>query len=418
MRRRTVVGTLGSLSLAGCLRLSREETDESGSEPSEPANDSPAERTEQGSDPSGNVIWVAPADGDSGDGSQEDPILDLQHALNVAEPGDTIRLKSGEYRTNVSTTNGGEPGTPITLTGPPDAVVRAAEGGKTVFGILHSHFHVRGLTFNGLADPDRMWEDEDAWARTVVSVSPGPRFEQGVDYLEDVVFKPHGVGNAGYTLVNVERTQGGEFGDFEVTGPAGAVYHPRMDDPAEAHHASIVNVGATTKTIEEYKPWDTLDRSRDIHVHHIDNSAGYHHSQFAIIRLGSENVTVEYCTDRNSGNETSGKDSVPAINVGGNNCTIRGNDVGDCRQGVELSAWTPIGMADAENWARNNDIYTNRFQGVAREVFLFHESSPEAQRTICDNRLVGVDGDEYAYATGECGGDVPDVAGIGHTADQ
>jgi hypothetical protein len=217
-------------------------------------------------------------------------------------------------------------------------------------------------------------------------------------------------------FVQLERTRDASIGNFEVTGPAGAEFHPEMTDPVESHVGHLIEIGASTKTIAEYKPWDGIDRTRNVRIHHVDNSAGYHHSTFATVRVGSENVTIEYCTDRNSGNETSGRDYVPALDVGGNNCVVRGNDVGDCRYGVALGAWTPTEMADADDWARNNDVYTNRFQSVSEDVFVFRDSTPEAQRVLCDNRLVGVGDDEYAYATGECDAADADAAGIGHTA--
>lgn len=417
MRRRTVVGTLGSLSVAGCLRLTSEETDGGDSPPSEEGNPDASEAENDRDDSGENPIWVAPGDGDSGDGTEADPIRDVQRALNIAEPGDTIRLKRGEYQRNISTTNGGEPNNPITLTGPPDAVIRPEESEWSMFGILHSHFHIKGITFDGLVDPDRKWEDKEAWTSNILTVSPRPRHEEGVDYIEDVVFEPHRVGNAGSTFVRLERTINATLGDFEVFGPVGAAYHPQMKDSEEGHFGSLFYVGTSPPHIEDDTPWNTLDRSRNIRIHHVDNSAGYHHSRFASLRTGTENVTIEYCTDRNAGNETSGREYVPAIEVEGNNCTVRGNDIGDCRQGIMFGAWTPTDLADADDWARNNDVYTNRFQSIDREVFTFHDSGPEVQRVLCDNRLVGVESDEYDYATGECK-DISEVDGIGHTAGQ
>jgi len=427
MYRRGALVALASLSTAGCLRLSAEE-DSGGDGTGSGANASGGDGGGGGSgDGSGDGlstdgaadIWVAPGDGrggEGGDGTEASPFSDVQHALNVAEPGDTIRLESGEYRQQLSTTTAGEPENPITLTGPPDAVVRGSEPGETVFGILHSHVHVTGLTFDGLVDPDRQWETPEAWADEIVTTGPGPRYEGGVDYISDVVFEPHAVRNARSGFVVARRTRDSSFGNFEVTGPAGAAFHPEMSDPVEGHWGNLFQVGTSPQTVAEHMPWDSLDRSRNVRIHHVDNSAGYHHSVFATVLAGAENVTVEYCTDRNAGNETSGQQYVPAVDVGGNNCTVRGNDLGDCRQGIQFGAWTPTDLAEAADWARNNDVYSNRLQGVERAAFAFQDSSPEVQRVLCDNRLVAVDDGEYGYATGECGGDVPSVDGIGHGA--
>lgn len=404
MHRRTALATLASLSTAGCLRMS------GGS-----AGESEDGGTGSGDGETDADVWVAP-DGE-GDGSADAPFGDVEQALDAAEPGETVSLQSGEYRLNGITHGGGEPDAPIEITGPEDAVLRAREGGTPVLAIIHSHVHVTGCTFDGLADPDRQWEAPDAWSRTVARVTPGPRYEgAGVGYLEDVVFEPHAMRNAGSTFVHVERTREASLGDFTVTGPAGGAFHPEMSDPVESHVGHLFQVGSSPPTIREYKPWDGLDRTRDVRIHHVDNSAGYHHSSFVDVRIGCEAVTVEYCTDRNAGNETSGQRIVPAVDVGGNNCTVRGNDLGDCRQGIALGAWAPSDQHDATDWARNNDVYSNRLQSVEASVFEFLESSPEAQRTLCDNRLVGVDEGDYEYATGDCGGGVAAVDGIGHGA--
>lgn len=400
MRRRSMLGALASFSLAGCLRLT-------------------GEQESAGGDDVSVDIWVEPGDGregEGGEGTEIAPFNHVQHALNVAEPGDTIWLKSGEYQQQFNTGGAGEPENPITLTGPQDAVVRASEPGETMFSILHSHVHVTGLTFDGLVDPDRKWETEDAWADDILVTGPGPRYEDGVNYIEDVVFEPHAVRNSAGGFVVIRRTRDSSFGDFEVTGPAGGAFHPDMSDPIEGHWANIFQVGTSPKTIEKYMPWDSLDRSRNIRIHNVDNSAGYHHSVFAIVQVGAEEITVEYCTDRNSGNENSGQEQMPAVDIGGNNCVVRGNDLGDCRQGIVFGAWAPNDMATESNWARNNDVYRNRLQTVSRDAFVFDESSPEVQRTLCANRLIGIDESEYSYATGDCGGDVPAVDGIGHDA--
>lgn len=411
MYRRSALVALASLSTAGCLRLSDEQSQDAA-----PSTDDDGGTQSNGDETPEADVWVAPG-GEGGDGSEDAPFTDIEEALSEADPGETVYVQSGEYRLNGTTHGDGKPGAPIELTGPEDAVLRAQEGQDPVFSILNSHVHVTGCTFDGLANPERQWTDPEVWSRTVVQISPGPRYEAaGVDYLEDVVFEPHAMRNAGSGFVHVERTRNAEIGDFELTGPGGGEFHPDMENALESHIGHVFSVGASPPTIQEYKPWDGLDRTRNVRLHHVNNSAGYHHSAFADVRVGAEEITVEYCTDRNAGNETSGKDIVPAVSIGGNNCTVRGNDFGDCRQGVSFGAWTPIDMADASNWARNNDVYSNRFQGVERDVFLFFDTTESAQRALCNNRLITDDESEYAYATGECDADVPSVDGIGYDA--
>ncbi|MEZ3115092.1 hypothetical protein RYH80_04055 [Halobaculum sp. MBLA0147] len=413
MRRRAALATIGAAVTGGCLRLTG--SDEASATPTAATGETgTAAAASSGERPTADV-WVAP-DGESGDGSRSAPFTNVRRAFEAVEPGDTLFFQSGEYRLNGRTLVGGEPDAPIEITGPPDAVLRAREAAGPVLGIVHSHVHLTGTTLDGLADPSRKWETPDVWADSVVEVSPGPRYESaGVEYLEDVVVEPHAIRNSGSAFVLLERTRDAAIGGFEVTGPAGAEFHPEMADPVESHVGNLIQIGASTKTIAEYKPWDGLDRTRNVRIHHVNNAAGHHHSSFAQIHVGAEAITVEYCTDRNAGNETTGKKWVPSVAVAGNNCTVRGNDFGDSRQGVVFSAWTPEGIAEASNWARNNDVYTNRLQRLSAAPFVFDESSPDAQRTFCDNRLVGIDG-SYDYATGECSTDVAAVDGIGHTA--
>lgn len=415
MNRRQALAGLLSLSVTGCLRLTEERGGGTESSNSGGSGTTGSDGTTP-ADGRAVDIWVAPG-GEGGDGSREAPFATLGPALNAAGAGDTVYLQSGEHRFNGQTRAAGDPGNPIEITGPPDAVVRAydADAGA-VLRINHSHVHVTGLTFDGLVDRDRQWESPEAWIRTVAEISPGPRFESdGVDYLEDVVFEPHAVRNSRIEFVNIERTRDASLGGFTVTGPAGAGFHPDMNDPVESHIGHMFDVGTSTPTIKDYRPYDGLDRSGNVRIHHVDNSAGYHHSKFVVGRVGTEQITVEYCTDRNAGNETSGQERVSAVAIGGNNCTVRGNDIGDCRQGVGLSAWTPDDMADASNWARNNDVYTNRFQRVSGDVFWFVDTSPDAQRAFCDNQLIGIDSSDYEYATSGCPDSVSAVDGIGHT---
>jgi len=235
MRRREALATLGVLSTGGCLRLTgggdettrtAGQSDGGGSETTRTAGQSDdgggegtrtAEQSDDGgageTDDTGGTetsdvdIWVAP-DGSGGDGSRSSPFTSVREAFGAVEPGETVFLQSGEYRLNGVTQGGGEPGAPVEITGPRDAILRARDRTGSVLDIVHSHVHLTGTTVDGLIDPGRRWETPDAWIDTLIGVSPGPRYEQdGVDYLEDVVVEPHAMRNSGSLFVQLERTR-------------------------------------------------------------------------------------------------------------------------------------------------------------------------------------------------------------------
>lgn len=366
--------------------------------------------------------YVAPDGDDGAAGGEDDPLASVHEGLNRAQPGDTIRLRPGEYHEELRTVRSGEPGKPITITGPPEAVLRAREGAGMLLNIAHSHIHLRGITLNGLVDDERAFESLEAYATSLVRATAWTSHRvdsfEPVDYLEDVVIEPSRMGHAGAGMVSLTRVQDASIGGFEIVGPAGVHFHPKLDDPFESHVGEIIYAGTTVDDLDRY-PWDSLDRTRDVRIHHIDNSAGYHHSQFADLKIGTTNVTVEYCTDRGAGSTTDGVEAA-AIELKGNDCTARWNDIGDCRWGIIFGAFTPTDHADGEEWSRGHRVYGNRIHGVSEAAFKFYDvadlgpTTPEAQRILCGNRIESAGG-EYGYATGDCGSVVPEGDGVGHT---
>lgn len=367
------------------------------------------------------VLHVAPDGDDSAPGIEDAPLASIQEGLRRAIPGDTVRLHPGEYREVVRTTRDGTSDRPITLTGPAEAVVRPPARSDDCLIVHHSHFHVTGITIDGLLEPERRFADYSAWADRCVLVTPTPRYEAGVEYLRDIVIEPSRIGNSGRALIQTMRLRDASIGDFELIGPVGMHYDQRVENHKEGHIREIVYIGnSETARGTSYHPWETLDRSRNIRIHHIDNSEGYRNAEFVDIKLGSTDVTVEYCTNRNSGHSTEPA-SWSAVNLGGNGCTIRWNDFADGPVGVNLAAWVPTGDIDGSEWARDHEIYGNRFADFSEKVFNFESSgdvvgsSPEAQPVLCGNEIEGANADEYAYASERCEAAVPEGDGIGHS---
>ena len=58
--------------------------------------------------------FVSPAGSDKNSGTIDQPFQTIQHAADLAQPGDTVDIRGGVYRETVSPAGSGAPGNPIT----------------------------------------------------------------------------------------------------------------------------------------------------------------------------------------------------------------------------------------------------------------------------------------------------------------
>ena len=421
--RRHVLATLGGLGLAGLAGCGSRSNGGS-TPPTTTATETPAgadevtateAETETATQTNPTEVWVAPDGDDGAAGTEEAPLRTFDTAVNGrADPGDTVRAKPGVYRQFLTMRRGGEPGAPITITGPPDAILRPEPGAGQILRIHHSHVHLTGLTIDGLLAPERRFETLDAWAAIGIDISPYAPFKDDVPaYLTDLVIEPHRIGGAKGTLIAPTRIRDASIGGFEVTAPAGMRYDPRMPDTAEGHNRELVYMGTSPGNLDKsVYPWDGLDRTRNVRIHNIDNSAGHPHSEIVDIKVGCERLTVEYCTDRGGGAQTD-DNPAGAISVKGNNCTIRWNDLGAAPYTLEFDPYYPQG--DVTEWARGNEIYGNYlhdFDAAAIRFPDYGKATPDDQE-FCGNRIEDGPG-TYPYATAACGEDVPEGERVGH----
>jgi hypothetical protein len=434
LRRVAAIGTVGGL--AGCLNQGESEqptptATETATPTAEPtataspttatptatATATPTETEEATPTPTPadpRVLWVAPDGDDDATGSEDEPLRTFDEAVNNrAKPGDTVRAKPGVYRQFLTMRQGGQPGAPITITGPPDAILRPDPGAAQILRIHHSHVHLTGLTIDGLLDPERKFDTLDAWAAIGVDISPYAGFkDETPDYLTDIVVEPHRIGGAKGTLIAPTRIRNASIGGFEVTAPAGMRYDERMPNTEEGHNRELVYIGTSPGNLDRsVYPWEGLDRTRNVRIHHIDNSAGYPHSELVDIKVGSTDIMVEYCTDRGGGAQTD-NNPAGAISVKGRDCTVRWNDLAEAPYTMEFDPWYPGG--DASEWGQDNAVYGNHLHDFTKAAIRFiDETSPDEQRLFCGNTVDDGPG-SYEYATSECGGDVPSGDGVGH----
>lgn len=417
------LGLAGTVGIAGCTGSSPANLTTTDSDQTETPS-TKTTLTETVTPRSGSHIVVGPDGTESNPGTEDAPLGRIQSALDKAQPGDTVQVKPGEYREGFGTTRAGTPEAPITITGPAEAVVRPpvdnpGEGGVS---ITHSHVHLIGLTLDGLADRERA-DDPESYARFVVRARPPSWQDTYPDYLTDVKIKPHRIGNAGAKLIATSRVNELEIGEFELIGPAGAMWF--RGGRGGYVLGEIVSMGRSSNNFDtEAYPWEGPDRSHDVHVHHIANLAGHRHTELVKVHAGMYDVTVEYCTDDGGFGREGGGGSSIALN--GAHSTARwcrlSNGLGN---GVSISVLgSPESEAVHDQFGtipedrypgRNNAVYRNEFSNLKGQPFVVDTPAGlngyDLQRAICGNDSELNADDRIAEP---CPEPIPEGDGIGH----
>jgi hypothetical protein len=419
-------GTLAVAGIAGCIGGGSDDVPENESD-TEAESDTKDEslRDDSGSGTTeeetkredSNTIFVATDGSLEASGTEDDPIGSIQTALIQAAPGDTIQVRPGVYQERIEPPQGGQPDNPITITGPPDAILKSDPRRYNVVLIRHSHIHITGLTINGLENPDAPGEVNSYSRAQLVQARPPTSTDQ---YLTDIVVSPHRIGNTQKSIVSLERTRNAEVGPFRVIGPAGTKY--LLTDRA-GHNGEIVYLGTSPSNLEtDWHPWSEYDQSSDILVHHIDNSEGYGHSELVNTKLGTHDITVEYCTDGGGAQNT--EDSPAAsIRFQSFDATVRWCDLQDgLGHGVEIASFK---ARDAQQNRSNpseiqrrggtdNAVYGNRITGFDEAAIAYpvkSQTQPD-QRHICNNEYDGQSGGD---PDSSCPPGTPTGDEIGHT---
>lgn len=121
-----------------------------------------------------------------------------------------------------------------------------------------------------------------------------------------------------------------------MTGPAGVEY---LHGDKVSHIGEILYIGQPLQVYADGADgyfWETYDQTRNIHIHHIDNSEGYHHAEMVDCKDGTENITIEYCTDA-GGSRNNEPFSPQSIHMRGTDCTVRWNRLaGGEGNGIEV----------------------------------------------------------------------------------
>lgn len=109
---------------------------------------------------------VAAGAPEGGDGSAQRPLSTIAAGLDAAQPGDTVRVAAGTYRTPVTTTKAGRPEAPIRIVG--SGARLEGDGDGRFVQILHSHVTLEGFD---LSNADKLvWVQEATGVRILGNV--------------------------------------------------------------------------------------------------------------------------------------------------------------------------------------------------------------------------------------------------------
>jgi len=107
----------------------------------------------------GKTYYVGPQGDDANPGTREKPFATIQHAADLAEPGDTIYLKNGTYRESVTVTRSGRPDAYILLAVDPEETALPmhviTQDGAGFIKRFHARAHLAGWVHAPNA-----WEEE------------------------------------------------------------------------------------------------------------------------------------------------------------------------------------------------------------------------------------------------------------------
>lgn len=385
----------------------------------------PVEKGVPSEEISGKMIHVKPEGGPFNSGAEADPLGSIDRAINFADPGDTVYVHPGTYVETVKIHEGGSAENPIILTGPPEAILKPPEGSQEAcLQIDGSYIHLTGLTIDGLHNPDEPRNPDSYHPDKLIKINS--EADDPDAYLEGLVVSPHRIGNASQSLINSVQFKDSTIGGFKVIGPAGARW---LFDDTEGHNGEIVYLGTSIDN-RVGRGYDEYDRTRNIRVHHIDNSEGHPHAELVDCKEGTSNITIEYCTDA-GGIQSDDSPFSSAIPLRGYDCTVRWNIIQNAEgSGIEIGPWGTLsnpeylGEAETEFDRRlgtGHTIYGNVFTGNALDAIDFFRESqvpgretnpgPEAQRLICGNFV-----DAYSDGNPEkaCDSEHPSTDGVGH----
>lgn len=338
--------------------------------------------------------YVSPTGRDSNDGlSPETAVSTLQHALELAQPGDVIHLAAGEYYQDVVSVRNGNANAPITITGPKDAIIRGGGNGR-IFEINHDYLTLDGFTINGLhGDP----ANPNGYRDKLLYVH-GQQLRRGVIGLRVLNMT---LANAGGECIRLRYfVQNSEIANSTIRNCG---VHDFLFNAGGKNGEGIYIGTSSTQWNDGKNPTADPDETNNNWIHHN-----------LIVTQGNECVEVKEGATGNiiEHNDCSGQQDPNSGGFGlrGSGNILRYNrSYGNIGAGVRLGGHEVGGIL----YGQNNDVYSNEIFGNQAGGIKFQVDN---QGTVCGNVMfdnnggdnVGRYGDLYT-ATAPCSDSEPPV---------
>ncbi len=312
-----------------------------------------------------NVYFVSPLGSDENDGStHETPLKTIQHALDMAQAGETIILLKGEYFEDLKSVRSGKPTSPIRIKGLSGSVLKGKKRAR-IFEINHSYIELSNFSINGkLSDGNNVDDFRDKLVYIIGLKNIGVT---GVKLLGmDLQYAKGECVRIKYLASNNEVA----YSNIQHCGVRDFVFERGK------HNGESIYIGTAPEQIVEGKnPTKVVDTSNNNWIH--DNIIESFGSECVDVKEGSHSNLIEnnLCTQQVDPN-------VGGISIRGNSNTIRNNIVFTNQgAGVRLGG-------DTSSDGINNIVYgnyiSNNTQGALKLMSDVHQNS------ICGNQIIVV----------------------------
>jgi len=310
--------------------------------------------------------FVAPSGDNSNSGLHRSvPLATLQYALDLVAPGDTIHLAAGNYNENVTTTTAGIPQAPITITGPPDAILRGNGSESAAFYLTHNYYTLTGFTIDGLyGDP----MEKEGYTQKLLYVQ-GMGEKEGVTGLRVLQMQFRNAGGECIRLRYFAQKNEIAYSTFHVCGLLDFVFDNGGKNGEAIYIGTAANQWADGKN-----PTTDPDESSSNWIHH--NEMDTQGNECVEVKEGGYGNIIEFnlCTGQLD------PDSA-GIGARGNRNVIRYNTVYS-----NVGAGVRLGGHEVDNvqYGIDNLVYGNYLlTNIAGGVKIINEP----QRRICGNYL-------------------------------
>lgn len=309
-----------------------------------------------------NVYYVSPSGSNTNMGmSPESPFGTIQKALDLAQPGDTVKLAPGTYRQDVVSRRNGAASARITITGPSTAVIQGG-GSARVFEINHDYLTLDGFSLDGL------------WGSS----------NRADGYRDKLLFVHGKEARRGVTGLKVRRitfqNSGGECVRFRYFAQANEVAESVFKNcgvhdykfAAGGKNGEGIYIGtAPEQTGDGKNPTADPDQSNNNWIHHnFFNTQG---NECVDIKEASTANIVEHNTCTGQKDPESG-----GLDARGSGNTFRYNvSYGNAGAGVRLGG-------DTEADGLSNHVYGNIIRDNRAGGIKFQRSS---QARVCNNTM-------------------------------